>query len=186
MAWTNISNGLVAVGAKPFATTIQALRDNPIAIAEGATGAPRVEGRALDTYLGTVAWSTSEGGFVGLDRCELVVGWVRAIQYGARTLRVRYTNDNGANWGSWQNVAGLPSQNSRAYYGHVILNLRTGLVRGKFLQSPTADSSLNAENYGFSVTVTPLSGCNGFQFSYSAGGGAETEGDFYVLGGLTA
>jgi hypothetical protein len=41
-AWTTISNALVAVGAKPFATTIQALRDNPIAIAEGASGAPRV------------------------------------------------------------------------------------------------------------------------------------------------
>lgn len=40
MAWTTISNALVAVGAKPFATTIQALRDNPIAIAEGASGAP--------------------------------------------------------------------------------------------------------------------------------------------------
>jgi hypothetical protein len=42
-AWTTISNALVAVGAKPFATTIQALRDNPIAIAEGASGAPRVQ-----------------------------------------------------------------------------------------------------------------------------------------------
>jgi hypothetical protein len=31
---TVISNALVAVGAKPFATTIQALRDNPIAISE--------------------------------------------------------------------------------------------------------------------------------------------------------
>jgi len=49
MAWTNISNGLVAVGAKPFATTIQALRDNPIAIADGATGAPRVRGAAIAT-----------------------------------------------------------------------------------------------------------------------------------------
>lgn len=33
-AYTTITNGLVAVGAKPFATTIQALRDNPLAIAE--------------------------------------------------------------------------------------------------------------------------------------------------------
>jgi hypothetical protein len=38
--YTSISNGLVAVGAKPFATTIQALRDNPIAIAEGDSTAP--------------------------------------------------------------------------------------------------------------------------------------------------
>lgn len=40
--YTSISNALVAVGAKPFATTIQALRDNPLAISEGSTGAPVV------------------------------------------------------------------------------------------------------------------------------------------------
>lgn len=34
-AWTTISNALVAVGAKPFATTIQALRDNVLAAMEG-------------------------------------------------------------------------------------------------------------------------------------------------------
>jgi hypothetical protein len=39
-AWTTITNALVAVGAKPFATTMQALRDNPVAISEGASGSP--------------------------------------------------------------------------------------------------------------------------------------------------
>lgn len=39
-AFTNIANALVAVGAKPFATTMQALRDNPLAIAEGDPTAP--------------------------------------------------------------------------------------------------------------------------------------------------
>lgn len=38
--YTTITNALVAVGAKPFATTIQALRDNPLAIAEGDVTAP--------------------------------------------------------------------------------------------------------------------------------------------------
>lgn len=47
-AWTTISNLLVAVGAKPFATTIQALRDNPVAIAEGAPNAPRILLPALE------------------------------------------------------------------------------------------------------------------------------------------
>lgn len=42
MAWTNISNALVAVGAKPFATTMQALRDNIVSLAAGDPGAPRV------------------------------------------------------------------------------------------------------------------------------------------------
>jgi hypothetical protein len=49
MAWTNIDNALVSVGALPFATTIQALRDNPIAIANGDAGAPKVQNAALAT-----------------------------------------------------------------------------------------------------------------------------------------
>ena len=47
MAWTNIDNALVSVGALPFATTIQALRDNPIAIANGDAGAPKVKTTSL-------------------------------------------------------------------------------------------------------------------------------------------
>ena len=70
-AWTTITNALVAVGAKPFATTIQALRDNPVAIAEGATGAPRVMGKALGgLYLGAGAFSTTAFSFIGLDAME--------------------------------------------------------------------------------------------------------------------
>lgn len=47
MAWTNIDNALVSVGALPFATTVQALRDNPIAIANGDAGAPQVQNAAI-------------------------------------------------------------------------------------------------------------------------------------------
>lgn len=38
--WTTISNSAVAVGGIPSSTTVTALRDNPVAIAEAATGAP--------------------------------------------------------------------------------------------------------------------------------------------------
>lgn len=38
--WQNISNGAVAVGGIPASSTVTALRDNPIAIAEGAKNAP--------------------------------------------------------------------------------------------------------------------------------------------------
>jgi hypothetical protein len=45
--YTTLSNALVGVGAKPFATTIQALRDNPLAIAEGDVTAPKVQRDAI-------------------------------------------------------------------------------------------------------------------------------------------
>jgi len=38
--WTSISNAAVAVGAIPSSATVTALRDNPSAIAESASGAP--------------------------------------------------------------------------------------------------------------------------------------------------
>jgi len=70
MAWTNIDNALVSVGALPFATTIQALRDNPIAIANGDAGAPRVQAAALDTGTEERDWvlarnAGAESGVVG-------------------------------------------------------------------------------------------------------------------------
>lgn len=40
MAWTNISNGAVAVGGIPSSTTVTALRDNPGAMAAAENGAP--------------------------------------------------------------------------------------------------------------------------------------------------
>ena len=50
--YTTITNALVAVGAKPFATTIQALRDNPIAIGEADSTVPA--GLLPTVHLGTL------------------------------------------------------------------------------------------------------------------------------------
>ena len=47
--WTNLPNQAVGVGGLPSGTTVTALRDNPVAIAEGAAGAPRVANAALET-----------------------------------------------------------------------------------------------------------------------------------------
>jgi hypothetical protein len=42
MAWTTISNAAVAVGAIPSSSTVTALRDNPVAVADASSGAPVV------------------------------------------------------------------------------------------------------------------------------------------------
>ncbi len=44
--WTTLPNTAVGVGGLPSGTTVTALRDNPVAIAEGAAGAPRISGFA--------------------------------------------------------------------------------------------------------------------------------------------
>lgn len=47
--WTSISNANVEPDAPWISATAFALRDNPIAIAEGATGAPRIKAGGLDS-----------------------------------------------------------------------------------------------------------------------------------------
>ena len=48
--WTTLPNAAVGVGGLPSGTTVTALRDNPVAIAEGAPGAPRIYGDAAATF----------------------------------------------------------------------------------------------------------------------------------------
>ena len=50
--WTTISNLAVGSGGIPSGATVTALRDNPVAIAEGAAGAPRVAGIAAMSHAG--------------------------------------------------------------------------------------------------------------------------------------
>ena len=65
--WTNLPNQAVGVGGLPSGTTVTALRDNPVAIAEGAAGAPRLRGFAAMTvteYLSLFPLSVDVGTFV--------------------------------------------------------------------------------------------------------------------------
>lgn len=74
--WTLLSNTAVGVGGLPSGATVTALRDNPIAIAEGAPGAPRVLDGALDTTVATagVTWvlNRNAGGLAGTVGTEIV------------------------------------------------------------------------------------------------------------------
>jgi hypothetical protein len=45
--WTDLSAGAVGVGGIPSGSTVTALRDNPLAIAEGSSGAPRIVGASI-------------------------------------------------------------------------------------------------------------------------------------------
>jgi len=47
--WTNVADATLEPGKPTRAIDARALRENPIAIAEGAPGAPKIEDAALDT-----------------------------------------------------------------------------------------------------------------------------------------
>jgi len=148
MAWTNISNALVAVGAKPFATTIQALRDNVPAMAAGDAGAPRVLGKALGgVYLGKIDQTNGDiySGFTGLDGHGLI------LFFGGSngSARARFTADNGVTWGSDQSFGS-------AIFSVLSVNLQTGVwVLAGVINTP-------ARLYGTGIFTVPA-GCNGIQ-----------------------
>jgi hypothetical protein len=81
----------------------RAADERPIAIADGAPGAPRIAPIAFaGLFLGQIqTTSASPGGFNDLDRFEQIM--MVGGRVGATTQpQIRFSTDNGASWGSWQ------------------------------------------------------------------------------------
>lgn len=62
--WTTITETATDPDAPVTSTLIKALRDNPAAIAEGASGAPRIVSSALNTATGSVSGALAASGTV--------------------------------------------------------------------------------------------------------------------------
>lgn len=178
-AWTTISNALVAVGAKPFATTMQALRDNPQAIAEGAANAPKVMGQALGNFLDhkTPAANNFDG-WTGLDRATWVevFGHHDAISAGAG-LQARLSEDNGGSWNATGTVSGANLNSGVTGFFRLIVNMETGAFRCVSTSGAGAVTS-----YG-SGTLSRTAAANGLQIRSSSISGI-VRFDGKVLGGI--
>ena len=67
--YTDLSNAAVGIGGLPSGATVTALRDNPIAIAEAAVGAPKIYGESLaDEGNGFPILTVSASDTVSVDR----------------------------------------------------------------------------------------------------------------------
>jgi hypothetical protein len=93
---------------------LTAVKDNPVAIAEGASGAPRVVAGALGTYLGTGS-ATAAGAILDVtDLADvgqvLVYGLLEvdapADESATVKVQVAYSTDNGSTFGSASDVPG--------------------------------------------------------------------------------
>jgi hypothetical protein len=130
--FTDLSAGAVGVGGIPSGSTVTALRDNPLAIAEGATGAPRIYGLAAATEgdglpIVTISAANTLQILEGLGFTQLIFGYfttntlVTALRFtvpsynGSARFRVDFTRgiDSGSrlttfNW-YWK-IDGVTSQ----------------------------------------------------------------------------
>jgi hypothetical protein len=155
----------------------KAADDRPIAVAEGAPDAPKVQGVALGgVSMGAIVVTGTGGqGYTNCDRMELVRADISGNSPSEQLLRARYSNDNGATWGSWQDIVTTLFGVDSGFAGSMRINLRTGAVYIAAAQTTAAFSA--------SPTHTVPTGCNAFQLGWQASGNT-MYADFYCLGGV--
>lgn len=132
-------------------------RDNPIAIIEGATGAPRVLPLAINNYHGRVALDTSTTpvAITGLNPNTVisVVGNFANGTADTATLQMAGSTDGGSTWGSWFDITITPTTSGR-YSCHVVVNLKNGIFDSVFTNSGDLGAGpFNAIQFRHSTTL---------------------------------
>lgn len=146
-----------------------AVQENPVAIAEGAPGAPRVVSKALGPlYLGQYDAPNTPVQLVNLDGSSVVrVDFFAASPFGA--LQVSSSTDGGATWGAWGAIAGGGTT------GFSIIRLDTGAFSGLQTVLSTATASV--------VTGSILASSNAIRFRAATNAAGSGHAVFVSLGG---
>jgi hypothetical protein len=177
--WTNLPNTAVGVGGLPSGTTVTALRDNPVAIAEGAAGAPKIKSKALEGFMLSTfsAAGSNWAGFVDLDDfSELFFyahGGGSTGGIGGAAIQIRFSVNNGSSWSSEATLLTLGPNSSYNSFFFLRLNIVTGVYRVVF------DSSFPPASGTFSL---PSGSVNGVQLR-GASNGLGMRGSAMVTGG---
>lgn len=157
--FTSISNALVAVGAKPFATTVQALRDNPLAIAEADTS---VAANLLPTVLlGTI--TTTSGSSQSLSSLVLtpyksIKCFVNGVSSSSSTAQLRIAGIGCAD--------ALSPDAAKLWYGMLEIDLGVGIF-GAMIGVATSPGPYSGSAYGGSTGYSTAT--TSITFSVSAG-----------------
>jgi hypothetical protein len=133
MAWTNIANANLQVGAPLRSVDILALRDNVSAVPNGDSGAPRIKAAALD------------GGQSGAAPIYAARAWVNFNGTGTVAIRasgnVSSITDNGTGDYTVNFTTAMPDANYAAS-GNISLDTETAAqaARGAVLRQKTTTS----------------------------------------------
>lgn len=94
--WTDLPNPAVQQGGLPSGATVTALRDNPIAIAEGQPGAPRISLLALEPILiGDTIRVAADGSVRSGSNTPNTALSVAFCQWGEVRITFRYQRSSG-------------------------------------------------------------------------------------------
>jgi hypothetical protein len=165
--WTTLDlNGLLP-GEPWTSAKALAVYENPIAIAEAAAGAPRLDPKAMAGNR-LLAFGGGAATWAGLTDLGLVAelflsGHVDLIgdTIDPRSFQVRFSNDNGSNWGTVQNLftitAATPADEA---VGGLAISLN--MVTGACSVAPPFSAAANP-------TLTVPDAANAVQFRVQSG-----------------
>lgn len=143
-----VADGVIAFEKGITIQQGRALRDNPIAIAEGATGAPKISGAAFgDQYwLGVGEADDTNYAEYTVDLSN--VRWLRIDFFSGTIDRISLSANGGGTWGSDQSLfAAIGGTPNRVY-----IDLQTGDVLVAETNTLTA------------AAFTPLTDCDAVRF----------------------
>ena len=174
--WLDWTVAEYEVGAPATSLSFERWFRNPVAMAQGAVGAPRVQGVALGGITLGVANTLTTTNFIDCASVGTVLGSV-AIAGAANgvSIRVAFSNNNGTTYGAWQSFGSHNKAASQFISGTIRFNIKTG-----DWQSSTV-SNLGAVAIGGGTFSVP-SGANAFSISLSS----PTTGviDLFCIGGI--
>lgn len=104
-AYVAIPNGDIDQDSPVTQELLTALRDNPLAIAEGDASAPKIMPPALDLFLGGGAINSTGTTFTGINCSALMLmfGSTQSVTT-SYSMQVRFSSDGGATFGAWQSI----------------------------------------------------------------------------------
>lgn len=149
---------------------IKRLRDNPIAIAEGAAGAPKVQGVALGgIHLGFISRASNNPiGFNDLDGFDEIL-LIGSIIFGVSSpsFQIRFSEDNGATFGSYETITSFAtSSGARKMFGNLLISKTRQKVSYSLIAIDDGLSDTAIDQSGDQAITIPAS-ANAFQVRVS-------------------
>lgn len=178
--WTELTDAGLLPGQPATSAQGLALRDNPVAIAEGAEDAPKVQGQALDVYKGgAVLTDGTAEEFTGLDRAKIIFvsGVITGTSGTPTVFQISVSDDDGATWGSWESITGSSSSNAAAFDVHIDLETGDTLVRSNVPALPAVTYSAG--------TITVPTNVNAVRFRRNGGTPSTTGFSMTLMGGVS-
>lgn len=150
-----IASGETDPYAPIVASLMKALAANPIAIAEGASGAPRIMPLALQTYHQRVALATDAAAVsvLSLDP-ETVISVVGNFANGpgdTSSLQVSASSDGGSTWGAWFSLTGTTGATRHSV--NAVINLKNGIVDLTAISAVDIGGNINALRFRHSAPL---------------------------------